>query len=418
MGVSLYCRLESYDGRLMNPGLELLQAYPFERLAELRAGLRPPPDLAPVNMSIGEPQHPTPAFIHEALAAAQAGTGKYPATRGSEDLRESIAAWLTRRFRLDPGSLDPGRHILPVNGTREALFSIAQCVVDPRAPGATVAMPNPFYQIYEGAALLAGATPVYIPCPESNGFIPDFDCIDAATWARCQLLYICTPGNPSGSVMSARQIADAIELADRYDFILVSDECYSELYRDEANPPVGLLQVARDMGRTDFSRCVVMHSLSKRSNAPGLRSGFVAGDPALLADYLRYRTYHGCAMPLQVQAASAAAWRDEAHVVANRALYRAKFDAVVPLLQAHLDIAIPEAGFYLWPRLPVDGVTFCRRLIEEQNVITLPGRFLARDDHTGNPGQNRIRIVLTDDLATCVTGAARIAAVLESLNAA
>ena len=402
----------------MNPGLELLQAYPFERLAELRAGLRPPPDIALVNMSIGEPQHPTPTFIHEALAAAQAGTGKYPATRGSEDLRESIADWLTRRFRLDPGSLDPGRHILPVNGTREALFSIAQCVVDPRAPGAAVAMPNPFYQIYEGAALLAGAAPVYIPCPEANGFIPDFDSIDEASWTRCQLLYICTPGNPSGSVMSASQIAYAIELADRYDFILVSDECYSELYRDEANPPVGLLQVARDMGRTDFSRCVVMHSLSKRSNAPGLRSGFVAGDPALLADYLRYRTYHGCAMPLQVQAASAAAWRDETHVVANRALYRAKFDAVVPLLQAHLDIAIPEAGFYLWPRLPVDGVTFCRRLIEEQNVITLPGRFLARDDRTGNPGQNRIRIVLTDDLATCVTGASRIAAVLESLNAA
>lgn len=400
----------------MNPGLELLQAYPFERLAELRAELRPPPDLAPVNMSIGEPQHPTPAFIHAALAAAQSGTGKYPATRGTPDLRESIAAWLTRRFRLDANSLDPERHILPVNGTREALFSIAQCVVDPRQRGAAVAMPNPFYQIYEGAALLAGASPVYVPCPEDNGFAPDFDSIDPATWERCQLLYICTPGNPSGSVMSAEQIACAIELADRYDFTLVSDECYSELYRDEHKPPVGLLQVARDVGRTDFSRCIVMHSLSKRSNAPGLRSGFVAGDAALLAEYLRYRTYHGCAMPLQVQAASAAAWRDEAHVVANRALYREKFDVVVPLLQAHLDIAIPEAGFYLWPRLPIDDITFCRRLIEEQNVITLPGRFLARDDCTGNPGQNRIRIVLTDELATCVTGASRIAALLESLH--
>lgn len=400
----------------MNPGLELLQAYPFERLAELRADLHPPSGLPPVNMSIGEPQHPTPAFIHAALAAAQAGTGKYPPTRGGPELRESIAAWLCRRFRLDASSLDPERHVLPVNGTREALFSIAQCVVDPRQRGAAIAMPNPFYQIYEGAALLAGASPVYVPCPEDNGFIPDFDSIDRATWERCQLLYICTPGNPSGSVMSPGQIANAIELADRYDFTLVSDECYSELYRDEDNPPVGLLQVARDMGRTDFRRCIVMHSLSKRSNAPGLRSGFVAGDAALLADFLRYRTYHGCAMPLQVQAASAAAWRDEAHVAANRALYREKFDVVVPLLQAHLDIAIPEAGFYLWPRVPLDDVTFCRRLIEEQNVITLPGRFLARDDRGGNPGQNRIRIVLTDDLATCVTGASRIAALLESLN--
>lgn len=400
----------------MNPGLELLQAYPFERLAELRADLHPPADLAPINMSIGEPQHPTPAFIHEALAAAQGGTGKYPATRGGLDLRESIAAWLTRRFRLDAKSLDPDRHILPVNGTREALFSIAQCVVDPRPPGAAVAMPNPFYQIYEGAALLAGASPVYVPCPEENGFVPDFDSIDPATWERCQLLYICTPGNPSGIVMSADEIAGAIELADRYDFTLVSDECYSELYRDEDKPPVGLLQVAHDMGRTDFRRCIVMHSLSKRSNAPGLRSGFVAGDAALLSDYLRYRTYHGCAMPLQVQAASAAAWRDEAHVVANRALYREKFDVVVPLLQAHLDLTMPEAGFYLWPHLPIDDITFCRRLIEEQNVITLPGRFLARDDRSGNPGQNRIRIVLTDELAACVTGASRIAALLESLN--
>jgi len=397
----------------MNPGLDLLQPYPFERLAELRANLVPPSDLTPINMSIGEPQHPTPPFIHEALAAAQAGTGKYPATRGGDELRESIVQWLSRRFNLGEGALDPARHVLPVNGTREALFSIAQCLVDPRESGATVAMPNPFYQIYEGAALLAGAAPAYVPCPADNNFTPAFDRISAATWDRCQLLYICTPGNPSGSVMTAAQIKEVIELADRHDFNIVSDECYSELYVDEEQPPVGLLQVAWAMGRTDFRRCIVMHSLSKRSNAPGLRSGFAAGDPEILQSYFRYRTYHGCAMPLQVQAASTAAWRDEAHVVANRRLYREKFAAVVPVLEPLMDVSVPPAGFYLWPLLPVDDLEFCRQLIAEQNVITLPGRFLARDENNGNPGERRIRIVLTGDLDTCVAGAGRIAEALK-----
>ncbi len=274
-------------------------------------------------------------------------------------------------------------------------------------------MPNPFYQIYEGAALLAGARPIYVPCPSENGYLPALETVAPNTWDAVQLVYICTPGNPSGKVMDAAQIGTLIELADQHDFVIVSDECYSELYLDEARPPVGLLEVAAQLGRTDFRRCIVMHSLSKRSNAPGLRSGFVAGDADLLRAYLRYRTYHGSAMAPHVQAASTVAWRDEIHVKQNRQLYRAKFDAVIPILQPYLDIPEPEAGFYLWPELPMDDVEFCRALIEEQNVITLPGRFLARADENGNPGQNRARIVLTDEIDTCVEGAKRIASLLE-----
>ena len=396
----------------MNPGLEHLQAYPFERLAKIRANAVPAAHLKPINMSIGEPQHPSPGFIHEVLIQSISATEKYPPTHGSENLRGTIAQWLTHRFKLSTGAIDPQRHVLPVNGTREALFSIAQCVVDPRAPAPTVAMPNPFYQIYEGAALLAGARPYYLACPAENGFLPALDMVPVQTWRDCQILYICTPGNPSGKVMPARQIARLLDLADRHDFLIVSDECYSELYRDEHNPPVGLLQVAWELGRTDFRRCIVMHSLSKRSNAPGLRSGFAAGDADLLGAYLRYRTYHGCAMPLHVQAASAAAWGDEAHVKENRQQYREKFDAVLPILRPFAEIPEPEAGFYLWPRIAMDDVECCRRLIEEQNVITLPGRFLARPDQTGNPGQNRIRIVLADKIETCIEGAKRIADLL------
>jgi len=397
----------------MNPGLEHLQPYPFERLAEIRAEVTAAAHLDPINMSIGEPQHPTPGFIHEALIRSIAATGKYPATRGSDALRGVIADWLTDRFKLPPGAIDPEHNVMPVNGTREALFSIAQCLVDPREPAATVVMPNPFYQIYEGAALLAGARPYYLPCPAENGFLPAIDRVPPQTWDDCQLLYICTPGNPSGKVMASGHIAELLELADRHDFIIVSDECYSELYLDEQSPPVGLLQVAAALGRTDFRRCIVMHSLSKRSNAPGLRSGFAAGDAEILHAYLRYRTYHGCAMPLHVQAASTAAWGEEAHVKENRQRYREKFRAVMPILEPVMDLPEPEAGFYLWPRLPMDDVEFCRALIAEQNVITLPGRFLARPDDTGNPGQNRARIVLTDEIDTCIEGARRIAELLE-----
>lgn len=402
----------------MNPGLDNLQPYPFERLAEIRSSVSAAPGLEPINMSIGEPQHATPEFIHQALIESIGGTGKYPPTRGSESLRGAVVDWLAQRFRLPSGATDPERHVLPVNGTREGLFSIAQCLIDPRERAAAVAMPNPFYQIYEGAALLAGARPFYVPCPAENGFLPAFEMVPAATWANCQLFYICTPGNPSGKVMPPAQIAELLDLADRHDFIIVSDECYSELYLDERTPPVGLLQVAWDLGRTDFRRCIVMHSLSKRSNVPGLRSGFAAGDADLLQAYLRYRTYHGCAMPLHVQAASAAAWRDETHVRENRRLYREKFQAVVPILEPWAEIPAPEAGFYLWPKVPLDDVECCRRLIAEQNVITLPGRFLARADATGNPGQNRIRIVLTDQIDVCIQGARRIAALLEQHTAA
>lgn len=398
----------------MNPGLQSLKAYPFERLGALRRDCTSRTDASAINMSIGEPQHPTPAFILEAMARALGGIGKYPATRGSNELREAICAWLAVRFELAPDALDPNRHVLPVNGTREALFSIAQCLIDPQQADAAVLMPNPFYQIYEGAALLAGASPIYIACPEEEGFLPALHQVDAATWERCQLLYLCTPGNPSGRVMGARQLGEVLELADRHDFVIVSDECYSELYLDEQNPPLGLLQCAWALGRTKFERCLVMHSLSKRSNAPGLRSGFVAGDEKLIEAFLRYRTYHGSAMPLHVQAASIAAWQDEVHVRENRDFYREKFAAVMPILSPLLNLPTPEAGFYLWPKLEVDDIEFCRRLIEEQNVITLPGQFLAREIGTSNPGKNRLRIVLTDELEACVEGARRIAALLET----
>ena len=392
----------------MNPGLSLLQPYPFERLGALQTSAsRAGTTLPAINLSIGEPQHPTPALIHEALVAALATSAKYPATKGLDALRITIAEWLVRRFRLPTGAVDPERQILPVNGTREALFAIAQCLVDRRA-GALVAMPNPFYQIYEGAALLAGAEPWFLPCPAASGFLPDFDAVPAAIWDRCEVVYVCSPGNPSGAVMDAAQFELLIALADRHDFTIVSDECYSELYHDETRPPIGLLEACTAIGRDDFRRCLVMHSLSKRSNAPGLRSGFVAGDALILRNFLRYRTYHGCAMPLYVQHASIAAWHDEAHVAANRARYREKFAAVVPILREALEVAMPEAGFYLWPSLPGDDVETCRRLIEEMNVLTLPGSFLARDTVDGNPGRGRLRIALVAELPLCVEAARRM----------
>jgi N-succinyldiaminopimelate aminotransferase len=398
----------------MNPGLALLEPYPFERLAALRADIKPPAHLEQINLSIGEPKHRTPQCIRDALIESLDGTEKYPATRGSDELRETIGTWLRMRFKLPLESLDPNAQLLPVNGTREALFSIAQCLIDRDAAKPIVAMPNPFYQIYEGAAYLAGAMPYYIKCPAERGFLPALEEVPKEVWDDCQLIYICTPGNPSGRVMDRRQIAELIELSDRHNFTIVSDECYSELYLDEATPPVGLLQVAQEIGRTDFRRCLVMHSLSKRSNAPGLRSGFVAGDAQLIDAYLRYRTYHGCAMPVHVQAASIAAWRDEVHVRENRDLYRAKFQAVIPILSKYMQIPEPEAGFYLWPQLEMDDVELCRALIAEQNVITLPGRYLARPDRGGNPGQNRLRIVLNEKIEQCVAGAERIATLLKS----
>ncbi|MCP5201634.1 MAG: succinyldiaminopimelate transaminase [Gammaproteobacteria bacterium] len=399
----------------MNPGLDELQPYPFERLAALRARVAPPPGRPLINLSIGEPQHPTPRCVHDALVAHLDATAKYPATRGLPELRTAITDWATRRFELPAGGLDAERHVLPVNGTREALFAITQAIYSRRPGKPRVAMPNPFYQIYEGAALLAGARPFFLPCPAERGFRPDFAAVPASAWQGIELVYVCSPGNPSGAVLNDDDYAVLIELADRHDFVVVADECYSELYLDESAPPLGLLQWCARHGRDDYARCMVMHSLSKRSNAPGLRSGFVAGDADLIASFLRYRTYQGGAMSVPVQHASIAAWRDEAHVRDNRAQYRAKFDAVLACLAPAIKVSAPAAGFYLWPELPVDGISACERLLGEAGVLTLPGAFLARDVDGYNPGARRLRIALVADLDECVEAAARIVPVLNNL---
>jgi N-succinyldiaminopimelate aminotransferase len=323
------------------------------------------------------------------------------------ELRTAIAEWLVRRFGLPENSLDPERQVLPVNGTREALFAFAQCIVNP-VSDALVLMPNPFYQIYEGAALLAGATPWFLNTTRETALLPDFDAVPEAVWKRCQLVYICTPGNPTGAVMPTTALQQLIELADRHDFVIASDECYSEIYREGTTPPAGLLQAAAELGQTDYRRCVVFHSLSKRSNAPGLRSGFVAGDAAIMKDFLRYRTYHGCAMPPATQSASIRAWQDEAHVARNRALYTAKFNAVLELLAPLLEVQLPDAGFYLWAHTPVADTDFARNLRAQQNVIVLPGSFLSRTAAGINPGENHVRMALVAPIEDCIEAAARI----------
>jgi N-succinyldiaminopimelate aminotransferase len=402
----------------MNPDLDRLQPYPFERLAALKQGVKPPPGLNHIALSIGEPKHPTPAMIRETLLTHLHGLSVYPTTRGMPALREAIAAWLTRRFALPQGAIDPERQILPLNGTREGLFAFAQAVVD-RSRTPLVLMPNPFYQIYEGAALLAGAEPRYLPCTAETGFLPDLDAVDAGTWRRCQLLYICSPGNPTGRVMALGQLQRLITLAQEHSFVLAADECYSELYPDEANPPPGLLQAAASIGLSDFCNCVVFHSLSKRSNAPGLRSGFIAGDAAVCERFFQYRTYHGCAMPLPQQHASIAAWGDEAHVVANRALYRAKFDAVLEILDGVLPCERPDAGFYLWPKTPREDTDFARALFAAANVTVLPGRFLSRPvdgpGRSDDPGRGRMRLALVAPLDECIDAARRIRSYIETL---
>lgn len=388
--------------------------YPFERIRQLKADCVPPIHLALINLSIGEPQHAAPTYVHKALFdAAETGLGQYPPTKGSVALRESIAAWLQRRFKLT--AIDADKQILPVNGTREALFAFAQAVVNRQANTPLVMLPNPFYQIYEGATLLAGAQPYFLNCLAKNDFLPDLSQVSTADWQRCQLIYICSPANPSGTVMPSEQWQTLLELADRYDFIIASDECYSELYVDETMPPVGLLQVCAELGRDDYRRCVVFHSLSKRSNLPGLRSGFVAGDATVLKDFLLYRTYHGCAMSPVVQTASIAAWNDEMHVVANRALYREKFATVVEILQPHLDVKIPPAGFYLFPEIPLDDTVFTREIFVQQHLNVMPGRYLSRSAFGVNPGQNRVRLALVPPLNDCVTAAERIKDFLASI---
>ncbi|HET7634495.1 MAG TPA: succinyldiaminopimelate transaminase [Burkholderiales bacterium] len=398
----------------MNPHLDRLREYPFQRLSALLADTRPNAALAPIALHIGEPRHPTPAFIRDTLVQHLDGLAKYPATLGSVELREAIAAWLQRRYALT--AIDPHTQILPVDGSREALFAFAQAVIDAGRGDAVVVSPNPFYQIYEGAALLAGATPHYLNTLPANGFACRYGDLPETVWRRTQLIYVCSPGNPTGHVMTLDEWCTLFELSDRHGFVIAADECYSEIHFDEAAPPLGALQAARQLGRDGYPRLVMFSSLSKRSNVPGMRSGFVAGDAAILKKFLLYRTYHGCAMSPPIQAASVAAWNDEAHVVENRRLYREKFDAVLDVLRPVLDVECPQAAFYLWPRTPLSDVEFTRRLYETQNVSVLPGSFLARDAHGVNPGASHVRIALVATLAECVEAAQRIRAFVETLE--
>jgi len=391
----------------MNPRLASLQPYPFERLRNLLAGAAPPASLHHIPLSIGEPRHAPPAFIRAALIDALGTLGSYPLALGLPELRAAIARWLERRFGLPGGGVRPEDMVLPVNGTREGLFAFVQAAVDTSSPRPAVLMPNPFYQIYEGAALLAGAEPVYLECDAAQGCLPDLDAVDAATWNRCQVLFLCSPGNPTGAVMPEAYLRRALELAARHGFLIAADECYSEIYRDEASPPPGLLQAAYAAGNTSFERCVVFHSLSKRSSVPGLRSGFVAGDAAVLADFRLYRTYHGCAVPVHTQLASIPAWQDEEHVRENRRLYREKFSRVVPILSEVMDVDTPAGAFYLWPKVG-DDEAFTRGLFEQQHVTVLPGTYLAREAGGGNPGRGRVRISLVASVGDCVEAARRI----------
>ncbi len=394
---------------MMNRDLERLQPYPFEKLNALKAAVQPPQGLVHIALSIGEPKHEPPAFVLDTIRDNLARLANYPSTKGLPELRQVIADWLSQRFQLNEGSLDGERHVLPVNGTREALFAFTQAVIDRNtAQAPLVVSPNPFYQIYEGAAFLAGAEPYFLNCTRENGYIPDFDQVPEHVWQRCQLLFLCSPGNPTGAVIDTATLKKLIALADEHDFVIASDECYSELYFDEAQPPVGLLQACAELGRDDFARCVVFHSLSKRSNLPGLRSGFVAGDAAVLDKFLLYRTYHGCAMPVTNQLASIAAWQDEHHVKANRDAYRAKFDAVLEILAGHLDVQRPDASFYLWPKTDISDLDFAQRLFAEQHITVLPGRFIAREADGINPGENHVRMALVATLEECVEAAERI----------
>jgi N-succinyldiaminopimelate aminotransferase len=401
----------------MNTDLSKLHPYPFERLADLKSGIHPPTHLSHISLSIGEPKHPAPDFVKQTLIDNIESIGRYPTTRGTSELRQAISEWLEKRFDLKLGSIDYDTQVLPVCGTREAIFAFTQASISRDDMGALplVVTPNPFYQIYEGAAILAGAQPYYLDCNPAEDFIPDLSAVPIDVWERCQLLQLCSPGNPTGAVMSLAQMRHAIELADRYDFIVASDECYSEVYLNESAPPPGLLQACEQLGRNDYSRCVVFHSLSKRSNLPGLRSGFVAGDKTLIQSFFSYRTYHGCSMSLPVQKASIAAWQDESHTIKNRALYRDKFNAVTEILTTCMDFPDPQASFYLWPKTPIDDIDFAQQLFAQQNVTLLPGQFLSRPGANVSPGQNRVRMALVASTKECVEAALRIKQFISSL---
>jgi N-succinyldiaminopimelate aminotransferase len=391
----------------MNPRLDLLHTYPFEKLARLKAGVTPPKDLPHVAMSIGEPQHETPAFILETLRQNLHRLGSYPATIGLIELRSACARWLERRFRLTAGAVNPETMVLPVNGTREALFAFVQSVVGSKAEP-LVAMPNPFYQIYEGAALLAGAEPCFLNTTEANGYIPDLDAVPAEVWNRCEVLFLCNPGNPAGATAPRKYLEHALDLAEKHNFLIAADECYAEIYLDESTPPPSLLEAALATGRDKMQRCVVFHSLSKRSSVPGLRSGFVAGDAAVISKFLLYRTYHGSAMAVPTQIASVAAWDEDTHAAQNRKLYQDKFAKVLPILQPVLNVKRPDGAFYLWPDVGQNDEQFVRDLYAQQNLTLLPGSYLAREAHGENPGAQRVRISLTAPVDQCVLAAERI----------
>ena len=403
----------------MNPHLEQLQPYPFEKLKTLLGSVAPNAAHAPISFGIGEPKHATPALITTALADNLAGLAVYPTTAGSDALRGAIAGWLERRYDLPP--IDPATEVLPVNGSREALFALAQTIVNPNA-GALVLCPNPLYQIYEGAALLAGAKPYFVNADPARNFAPDYSAVPADIWPRVQLLYVCSPGNPTGAVLTLEDWRELFALSDRHGFVIAADECYSEIYF-KADPPLGALEAANLLGRTGYPRLVAFSSLSKRSNVPGMRSGFVAGDAGILKKFLLYRTYHGGAMSPSVQQASIAAWNDEQHVMDNRAKYTAKFSQVTPLLQKVMDVALPDAGFYLWAKVDkvvaISDTEFARRLYAEYNVTVLPGSYLGRDaaDGSGNPGRNRIRMALVAEVDECMAAAGRIVSFCQSLTA-
>jgi len=395
----------------MNPLLARLHPYPFERLRELTRDITPSARYKPIGLGIGEPRHPTPALILQAICANLAGLSKYPATAGEPALRKAIVDWVQSRYGV---ALDPASEVLPVNGSREALFALAQTVIDPSRTGACVVCPNPFYQIYEGAALLAGANIAFVNSDPARNFAADWNSITPSVWAQTQLLYVCSPGNPTGAVMPLQEWQRLFELSDRYGFVIASDECYSEIYFGDV-PPLGSLQAARQLGRPGFRNLVALTSLSKRSNVPGMRSGFVAGDAVLLKQFLLYRTYHGSAMSPTIQQASIAAWGDELHVIENRAKYRAKFERVTPLLASVLTVALPDAGFYLWAQVPGgDDLAFARDLLAQYNVTLLPGRLLARAAHGANPGAGRVRLALVAELDECVEAAQRIVSFLKS----
>ncbi len=391
----------------MNPKLNHLHPYPFEKLNQLKHGVIPPADKSAIALSIGEPKHPTPLFIQQALQQHLPSLVSYPTTRGTDELRQTIAHWVCQRYDIDSSWMSAEKNVLPVNGTREALFAFTQTIIEPDQQGVVI-MPNPFYQIYEGAALLAGAEPYYLNTTADNNYCPDFDNIPTDILERCQLFFICSPGNPSGSVLDQSAHKKLITLAQRYDFVIASDECYSEIYADENCPPQGLLQTAFTLGHKTFDRCVIFHSLSKRSNAPGLRSGFVAGDANLIKQFLHYRTYHGCAMSLPVQQASIAAWQDEEHVLENRTYYREKYDAVIRILSDVCIISQPPGSFYIWLKTTIADTEFARGLFALENVTVLPGSFLSREAHGINPGENHVRMALVAPLADCIDAAYRI----------